>query len=114
MQEQEYKLLLTAEQYRDAADALTHSASRENPYIQINYYFDTEDFELYKSGRTLRVREKDSRLQLQYKSANQGAGDLYEREEKSIPLLELPSQLIPAHYFPNISAAIDCRYIGSL
>lgn len=64
MLEQEYKRMLTKEQY----DFIRANYRFDAEIIQTNFYYDTPDFRMIKNGFTVRVREIDSeKLFLQIK-----------------------------------------------
>ncbi len=56
MNEFEKKLLLTQREY-DILNSL--SGKYSEPFTQVNYYFDTDDFSMNKKGITCRIRLKD-------------------------------------------------------
>ena len=85
--------------------------------LQINYYFDTQDFLLASQGSTLRIRQKENQLVLQYKyeKQNNGAENTSKEFEKEIRSFSshitsaaLPNDIIGA------SAIITYDYIGTL
>ena len=56
MLEFEVKAILTASEY---IYLRTHYLEKNNPVVQKNYYYDTNDFELNNQGITCRIREKN-------------------------------------------------------
>lgn len=64
MLEQEYKRMLTKEQY----DLIKANYRFDDEIIQTNFYYDTPDFRMIKNGFTVRVREiNEEKLFLQIK-----------------------------------------------
>jgi len=56
--------------YKNILDGLAENKR----ILQINYYFDTPDFQLNSLGNTLRIRQKGKQLMLQYKYEKQYTG----------------------------------------
>lgn len=91
MLEKELKALLTEKQYNDIDDRFDWESS----FTQINYYYDTRDFRLYKQDITCRVREIEGKYTLQIKYPNISTDDrILIREEKSHVLTDLPKNFI--------------------
>lgn len=59
----EVKGLLSKEEY----EKIIHGFPNENPYVQINYYIDTKDFEIKSNKCGLRIRFKDDKYELTLK-----------------------------------------------
>lgn len=80
--EYEKKQLLTENQFTYLLNLLKKTT---NPIakFQINYYFDDDNFSLYKQGVTLRIRQKDSGLQLERKYGKQYFGSTRVCNEQS-------------------------------
>lgn len=74
MLELEYKFLITKEQFDSLMDNLPPEIKSRaaEPYIQINYYYDTPDYAAHKAGLTVRVRQKNGTLQGQVKRHDKG------------------------------------------
>lgn len=69
MEEHEYKYMLDKVQYEAILENLRIKYNiQEKPKVQINYYFDTDEFHLSKEDITLRIRQIDSNLYLQLKT----------------------------------------------
>jgi len=64
--EYERKSLIDCEKYNLLLNNFTEKFPREDIF-QINYYYDTPDFSLLNSGETLRARQIENVLKLQYK-----------------------------------------------
>ena len=76
----EAKNLLTKKEYELLCKHLNHTNTEAK--IQINYYFETEDFALKNKGAALRIREKDDRYILTLKQPH-GEGLLETHEPLS-------------------------------
>lgn len=72
MLEHELKYTITKKEMDNLRDIL--SASKDivsvNRGVQINYYYDTEDFRFQNKGVTIRIRQKENGLMLQIKKKN--------------------------------------------
>ena len=83
--------------------------------LQINYYFDTPDFQLNSLGNTLRVRQINNELVLQYKYDKH-----YNGTEKTCEEFEISIQALPLYILSNAlpndthNPALHYNYIGSL
>ena len=64
MIENEYKIMLTKKEFF----YLKRKLKKCTRIVQRNYYYDTYNLLLYESDDTLRVREINGNLKLQYKS----------------------------------------------
>lgn len=60
----EYKVLLTKNEYETIASSLPFST---NSVIQVNYYFETKQFDFKKQHSALRIREKNNQYTLTLK-----------------------------------------------
>lgn len=60
MLEQEYKIMLTKEQY----DSIESYFDFTDERIQINHYYDSTNFDMIKNGFTVRVRELNGKRQI--------------------------------------------------
>ena len=91
MTEKEYerKAVIGREKYDMLLSYFTGRYPREDIF-QINYYYDTPDFALYKSGETLRVRQIENGLKLQYKHNKKYSGNMRVSDEYSEKIDELP------------------------
>lgn len=69
MKELEYKFLVDKEFFNKAQETLKRKYKKisVNVIEQANYYYDNDNFELRKSGITIRIRHKDGALKLQVK-----------------------------------------------
>lgn len=67
MLESEYKVLLTYEEY---ACILQHLAVDLPTVAQINYFYDTDDFQMNEIRITCRIREKDGKFTTMFKEHN--------------------------------------------
>ncbi len=92
MTEIEAKSFLTKyEFYRVYKRLLNHKSLKKScNAVQINYYFDTVDFLLYNCGNTLRIRQIENNLVLQYKYnkkqiKNNRISDEYQKDVSMLP-----------------------------
>ena len=67
MIENEFKLMLTKEQYEKIFSAFSCDGTWDKEILQTNHYFDTDDLELSACRITVRVREIDGEYFLQMK-----------------------------------------------
>jgi len=89
MNESEYKYMLTIEQYDKILNHLK-SKYKMNTIIQVNYYLDTNTFELDEKDITLRIRQKKDSLRLDLKSPVLRDGALRVKNEFTRSISELP------------------------
>ncbi|MBN2558375.1 MAG: CYTH domain-containing protein [Clostridia bacterium] len=68
-QEYELKLMLLENEYNILAEL-----GGEEPFLQVNHYYDTVGLDLYKSRRMLRIRNKNGGFELTVKTAGLFAG----------------------------------------
>ena len=61
--------------------------------FQINYYYDTADFALFRSDETLRIRQIGNNLKLQYKHNKNHIGNMRISDEYSEKMDELPKSI---------------------
>jgi len=61
----ERKAILTKEQYESLLGKIVDKPVTKK--VQINYYYDTDDYILLSNDETLRVRQIEDKLELQYK-----------------------------------------------
>ena len=84
--------------------------------LQVNYYFDTEDFSLEASEKTLRIRQKHDKLMLQYKYYKSRKGAVRECTEFEREVVEFPkfisSILLPDYIVQDEDT--EYKYVGSL
>lgn len=93
MLELEYKFLLSEEKFLSLINNLPEEIQKgaEKPYIQVNYYFDTPDYAAHKEGVTVRIRQKNGRLQGQIKRHDKGKS--IKSEEEYFTAEELPDHI---------------------
>ncbi len=97
--------------YKNILDELTICTR----ILQINYYFDTPDFQLNSLGNTLRIRQKENQLMLQYKYEKQYTGIQKTCKEFELALQRFPSY-ISSNDFSCIKTEPDLSYgfVGNL
>lgn len=116
MLEKEMKLLFDSDKYYELKSSIEKnlpSVYTDN-FIQINYYYDTEDYLLEKSKNTLRVRQKGENLKLQYKYKKLQSDGINICEEYERTLDKLP-MIVSEKLLPMVSdARRKYRLIGML
>jgi len=112
--EREIKLLISEPMFIDYMNKLNSLVVCKR-ILQINYYFDTPDFQNYSLGRTLRIRQKDNQLLLQYKYNKQYSGFENMCNEFEIIVDTFPRD-ISSKDFPcnSMDMANLYRYVGNL
>lgn len=92
--ELEYKTLLTQEQFQ----TIKSNYPFNEPFKQVNHYFDTSDKKLSKRKSPLRIREVNNQLILTLKTPNRIGVNEYEIEVNSFDFskIELPNDIIDA------------------
>ena len=95
--------------------AILDDSSKHKRVLQINYYFDTPDFQLNSLGNTLRIRQKGSQLLLQYKYDKQYT-DIERTCKEFETQIEIFPQCISSKDFPCVSRHETqfYGYIGNL
>jgi len=98
MKEKELKSLIPKTSWDKIENYLNTMAKARN-ILQVNYYYDTECLKLHTKGNTLRIRQVDSTLKLQYKYNKQQNNKIiiseeYECQVGNIPIyIESPTWL---------------------
>ena len=108
MIEQEIKSIISESlllKYKKILDGLTP----HKRILQINYYFDSPDFRLNSLGNTLRIRQKENQLILQYKYEKQYTGIQKTCKEFEVELQRFPSH-ISSNDFPSDTIDSDSLY----
>lgn len=91
-----------------------NSIVKSTDKLQINYYFDTDDFALYKTGNTLRIRQTDTGMKMQFKFNKycDGVVNICEEHEKQMFGF---TPVITSHELPDPIAAENVyKYVGCL
>ena len=113
MIEQEIKSIITEFllfKYKNILDGLTEHSR----ILQINYYYDTDDFQLNSIGNTLRIRQKENKLVLQYKYEKQYTGNERTCREYEIEIYKFPQYLSSNDLPCNIIDSTHYKFVGSL
>ena len=87
--ENEKKIILTEEEYLNINSKFEKIEEKN----QINYYFDTQNYGLANNDETLRVRQSDCGLKLEYKFNKKYSSMIRECQEYSFSIKELPSEI---------------------
>ena len=67
MVENEYKYVVGKETFEKFLELLEKSNLKRKDIAQVNYYYDTKDYYLYKNNSTIRIRQIGSDLELHIK-----------------------------------------------
>ncbi|MCD1258641.1 CYTH domain-containing protein [Paenibacillus athensensis] len=114
MLEREIKQLLTEQEYAAIISSDVWSGLGKKQLLQINYYYDTPNFELFRHDITLRVRQKEGRLNLEMKYSVADKTTYKIKQELSRPLDALPATIDTAAYFPEAPVAVQAALIQPL
>lgn len=116
MIEKEVKCLLSQAEYLELQAFCQNEHLPCQSYSQTNYYYDTDDFDLYQKGDTLRVREKENSVPvMEYKELIKNDGAVRECKEYKKQIHTLPKQIALSEVFEN--PAVDSqiyKYLGAL
>ena len=108
----EYKALLNEAEYLNILAVLS-AEYKPIAYKQINHYYDTPELLLSALHATLRVREKESGLMLEYKHGQKRVGELRTATEDRYPITEIPSE-ISGKMLPDCDGTLVFYPLGSL
>ena len=113
MKEYEVKRMLSKEEYIAFVERFSKD-NIANRYIQINYYYDTDDLRLFNSFETLRIRQIDSKLNIEYKYNRKSEGstkicDEYSKEVDTLPYCLLNPVQDTGYVYYNIGNLITER-----
>jgi uncharacterized protein YjbK len=86
--ETEFKCLISFEEKENILKYFSNLKC--NNILQINYYYDTEDFSFFSNNCTLRIRQKNNKLNLQYKYNKKTINQIRTSDEYSQILSTLP------------------------
>ena len=89
----ERKALLSEAEFQRLHSYFT-AHEKGDSYTQVNTYFDTESLYLAKRHITLRVRQKNGRLEQQYKFGQKKQGDLRVATEYNIQIDHMPDRIL--------------------
>jgi len=89
----ERKLIIGENDYITLLQDFNKNFIRED-ILQINYYYDTPDYNIFHSDETVRVRQINDSLKLQYKYNKNYSGDIRISNEYSEKISELPQAII--------------------
>lgn len=114
MIEQEIKSIISESMLLKYKNILDGVASHRRT-LQINYYFDTPDFRLNSLGNTLRIRQKENQLMLQYKYEKKYTGIQKTCKEFEVALQRFPPY-VSSNDFPCDAIDSDSLYkfVGNL
>lgn len=92
MTEQEIKFMIDARKLEQYEYQLAKLMSSQR-VLQVNHYYDSADFVLYELGNTLRIRQKEDSLKLQYKYDKKYIGIQKISKEYEVAIERLPKQI---------------------
>lgn len=113
MIENELKMMLSQEQFKQTIDTLSFKYGIATSDIQVNYYYDSEDYFIAFCGDSLRVRQKNNRLSIEYKCKKSTSNNIRKCEEHKKSIDSLPDILVLSKEFP-IDDDHVYHYIGNL
>lgn len=100
--ELEYKFLISKEQYKDIIITLKDADFIFKPILQVNYFYDTFNYDYLKQGITIRIRQIEENLRLEVKSKGYMVNEsLFYRKEQCIEINKLPKRINLKDYFKN-------------
>ena len=112
MIEKELKIMLTADDYDRVESLLLSRYKTMQSFIQINYYYDSDDFTNIHSGNTLRIRQIDN-LSLEYKCRKISKDGIRESLEYRKEILHLPKEILLSEAFALNDNTVY-TYLGQL
>lgn len=113
MIEHEIKSMVSEDLFLRCQKVLNDLAASKR-ILHINYYFDTLDFSLYSLGNTLRIRQKDNELKIEYKYEKSYTGMVKTCKEYELALQSF-LQSLTSEILPDAHDSIECySYIGNL
>lgn len=92
MIESEFKCLLDLNHYEIILNELKKDFSLKS-FIQVNYFYDSNNYELDKHDITFRIRQKENNLQMQLKCPVKRDGILTVKQELSEDIKDLPTKI---------------------
>lgn len=115
MEEMEYKCMLEPEEYRRIMEWMD-CAYAPPGFLQINYLYDTEGYDLHRMDVTLRVRQAGGRLSVQCKFGAGQSGDIHVRTELEKKIDALPDKIHPGEWFDHekVRDLPQARLLGCL
>lgn len=121
VREIEYKGIITESEYWELTEQYKERLSLAR---QSNYYFDTDNFELYRNGYSFRIRKKDKRFILTLNDNNKSSISFsydrteYNKEISAVQFQNFLSSGIDIEQLQKINPGItlnkDIKYIGAL
>ncbi len=102
MEEMEYKHMLCREEYRRIMEWMD-CAFAPPGFVQINYFYDTKDYDLHQRDMTLRVRQVEGRLlcQCKFESGHETDAGAKSRTELEKQIDALPKKIDPEKWFDH-------------
>ena len=117
MEEMEYKHMLTREEY-GRIGAWMDDENAPPVFVQINYYYDTGDYDLHREDVTLRIRQTEDRLlcQCKFESGRGRDNGAQARTELEKRIGALPTEIDPGKCFdhPQVRDLPRAHLLGCL
>jgi uncharacterized protein YjbK len=93
MLEKEYKAIIGKEKFSRLQSFFRDQGIKGSKILQANYYYDSPSFELFSRHATLRVRQIDADLQVEYKCKVLVSSGINHSEEMSKKIEAVPQQI---------------------
>ncbi|HBR32172.1 MAG TPA: hypothetical protein DD733_08835 [Clostridiales bacterium] len=93
IKEYEYKYLFEKNDFKELNDKIKRKWILCKNFIQINFYYDTDDFLLNSMNMTLRARQKENKLYIQYKKSLKKGLYTESLESEKEEMDELPAKI---------------------
>lgn len=103
--ETEYKFLLSKNEFVMIEARCDELELKKSQYVQINYYYDTEDNVYFKNNTTIRIRQIENALKMQIKQHRSTNSEFRLSEEYEKEVEQLPR--IVDH--PDTSERLICK-----
>lgn len=106
-QEIEFKTLIDYKTFNKLLES--YNLADKGDFLQINYYYDTPNFDFLKKQETLRVRQINNILKLQYKYNKKTDGNIRTAEEFTKTLDDLPIRMVFNEYILEMKGNLVTR-----
>ncbi len=113
MLENEIKALINKQEFERLKVYLSDKCSVHKSFIQINYYYDNEDHYLSKNKNTLRIRQIEGQLKIEYKFKKVIINEVRTSQEYSKFISDMPIAINIFDEF-GIDDNNFYKYIGNL
>ena len=113
MIENELKFMLSHEQFNQVKKILSKRYGASSCKVQINYYYDSNNFSMLHFGNSLRVRQKDNNISIEYKCKKTVSEGIRKCEEFKKKILHFPYTIVLSKEL-SIDDDKVYNYIGNL